>query len=202
MKIIKINPNKPQKKVIEKAAEIVKLGGVIIYPTDTCYGLGADITNPIAVKKIYEIKNREKKALSMIVKDISQIEKYAELDDLRKKFLKKYLPGAVTVVLLNIDYKNIKMNTLAFRIPNYEITRQLIQKLNSPLTTTSANLSGNEVCYSVEEILKQFKNKKNMPDLILDGGNLSKNLPSTVVDIISWPPKVLRQGSTIIEEIV
>ena len=202
MKIIKINPNKPQKKVIEKAAEIVKLGGVIIYPTDTCYGLGADITNPIAVKKIYEIKNREKKALSMIVKDINQIEKYAELDDLRKKFLKKYLPGAVTVVLLNIDYKNIKMNTLAFRIPNYEITRQLIQKLNSPLTTTSANLSGNEVCYSVEEILKQFKNKKNMPDLILDGGNLSKNLPSTVVDIISWPPKVLRQGSTIIEEIV
>jgi len=202
MKIIKINPNKPQKKVIEKAAEIVKLGGVIIYPTDTCYGLGADITNPIAVKKIYEIKNREKKALSMIVKDISQIEKYAELDALRKKFLKKYLPGAVTVVLLNIDYKNIKMNTLAFRIPNYEITRQLIQKLNSPLTTTSANLSGNEVCYSVEEILKQFKNKKNMPDLILDGGNLSKNLPSTVVDIISWPPKVLRQGSTIIEEIV
>jgi len=195
MKIIKINSQRPQKSVIKKAAEVLKFGGVIAYPTDTCYGLGADITNSVAVKKIYSIKHRDKKALSMIIKKIDEIENYADIDDNRKKFLEKYFPGALTAVLLNLDYKNIKMNTVAFRIPNYEITRKLMEEINFPLTTTSANVSGKNVCYNVEEIIEQFKDQKFQPDLILDAGELVKNPPSTVVDLINWPPRVLRQGS-------
>jgi len=200
MKILKINPLKPESKIISEAASILKLGGIIVYPTDTCYGLGADITNAVALRKIFRIKERDRKGISMIVRDIDLVDKYAEIDNNRKNIMKKYFPGAVTFVLLNIKYQEIKMNTVAFRIPDYKITKALLKKIGFPLTTTSANISGKNVCYSIGEVLKQFKNKNIQPDLILDAGNLKKNLPSTVVDLISWPPRILRQGSVNVKE--
>jgi len=113
MKIIKINPNKPESHVIEETLEVLRSGGVIIYPTDTCYGLGADMTNIFAIEKIYRIKDREnRKPLSMIVKDIDQLEKYALVESHKKEVLQKYLPGSYTFILLNIDYKIIKQPSI------------------------------------------------------------------------------------------
>lgn len=201
MKILKINAESPESDIIKKAAKILKLGGVIVYPTDTCYGLGADVTNPEAVRKIYKIKRRvESKPLSMIVKDLNMIENKMELDSNKKKMLKKYLPGEVTFIVLNLDYDYIKQNTLGIRIPNYSITKKISEEFNSPYSTTSANISGENVCYSIKEILEQFKSKKYQPELFLDAGTLKQNIPSTVVDIINWPPRILRQGKIEIAE--
>lgn len=201
MKTIKINPQKPQAKAIAEAVKILKMGGTLVYPTDTCYGLGVDITNLLAVDKIYRIKGRAfRKPLSVIVRNLAQIKKMAEVDKKREKILKKYLPGPVTFVLLNLDYKTFKQNTVGFRIPDYKITQLIADKVDFPYATTSANVSNKPPCYSVTEVNKQFKNQKYQPDLILDAGKLSKNPPSTVVDFIHYPPRTLRQGSVEIKE--
>jgi len=196
MKIIKIDPNRPQLKAIESAVKVLEHGGVIVYPTDTCYGLGADAYNPIAVDKIYKIKGRgASKPLSVIVKNISQIEKKTEVNQAQKKYLKKYLPGPVTFILLNTNFKFLKQNTLGIRIPDFKITKLLSDNFSNPYTTTSANISGKDVCYSTEELIKQFSENEIKPDLLLDAGVLSKSLPSTIADIITLPPKIIRQGS-------
>lgn len=196
MKIIKINPSKPSKKTIAEAVKTMQLGGLVVYPTDTCYGLGADITNPVAIAKIYKMKGRNpNKPLSMIIKNFSEIENMIEIDKKRKKFILSYLPGPVTFILLNTDYKFLRQNTIGLRIPDYKITKLISELANFPYTTTSANISGKDVCYTTKDIIEQFKDRVIQPDLILDGGDLSDNVPSTVIDIIKWPPKILRQGS-------
>jgi tRNA threonylcarbamoyl adenosine modification protein (Sua5/YciO/YrdC/YwlC family) len=131
----------------------------------------------------------------MIIRDLSDIENKIDIDSKRKKFISANLPGPVTFVLLNTDYKFLKQNTIGIRIPNHKITKLISRKANFPYTTTSANISGKDVCYSIKEIVEQFKDRVIQPDLILDGGDLSNNVPSTVIDIIKWPPKILRQGN-------
>lgn len=196
MKIIKIDSKNPDPEVINQAVKILENGGVIVYPTDTCYGLGADMANPKAVEKIYKIKNRDQnKPLSVIVKDIKEIEKYAEIDSKRKEILEKYLPGPITFIL-KTKSDRFNQETVGFRIPDYTITKMLANKFNKPYSTTSANISNQPVCYTIKEVLDQFKNIKYQPDLILDAGVLDKkNPPSVVVDLVSLPPRVLREGA-------
>jgi len=201
MKIIKIDPSSPEPKIIDKAIEVLKNGGVVAYPSDTCYGLGADITNPFALDKLYKIKRREyNKPISIIVKSIKEIEKIAIVDENQKQFLKKYLPGEITVILLNTDFSNFKNNSLGIRMPKYKLLQILAEKFAQPFSSTSANIAGLPACYSAEEVIYQFKNNKHQPDLLLDGGILPKRSPSTVVNLIKWPPKVLRQGNLKISE--
>lgn len=201
MKILKVNPNRPQKKVIEEAVKVLKLGGSLVYPSDTCYALGVDMTNEIAVKKIYKIKGRNfNKPVSVIVRNISQIKKLADIDDKKLKLLKKYYPGPVTFLLLNTNFKIFEFNSVGFRIPDYKLIKMISEKVDFPYASTSANISGMEACYSIDELLKQFDKQKYHPDLVLDGGVLPKNLPSTVVDIVNWPPKIIRQGELKIKE--
>lgn len=196
MKIIKINPQNPHKDTIDEAAEIIKHGGVVVYPTDTCYGLGVDIANIFAVEKIYRIKGRDsRKPLSIIVKNISYIEKIALVEVQTKEILKKYLPGPYTFILLNLDYQNIKYPSIAIRIPQYKVTQMISEKFHLPYATTSANISGYAPCYNVAEIIQQFKKNKFLPDLILDAGTLPNILPSTIVDLTKKTPQVVRLGA-------
>mgnify|MGYP001608971086 CR=1 FL=1 len=196
MKIIKINPKNPQQEVIDDAVDVLKNGGVVVYPTDTCYGFGADMTNIFAIEKIYRIKGRKyRKPLSMIVKNIQQIEKYALIEAQQKTILGNNLPGPFTFILLNINYRSIKQSSLGIRIPNYPVTQAIADKFHRPYATTSANKSGEEPCYSVSCILKQLAKNKYMPDLILDAGILPQNSPSTVVSMTGEKPQVLRSGS-------
>lgn len=200
MRIIKINPNNPHSKAIEDAVNILKNGGVLVYPTDTCYGIGADMNNIIAVDKIYKIKQRtEKKPLSVIVKNLDTVKKITLVEHHQEEILQKYLPGPFTFILLNIDFKTFSQNSLGIRIPDYKITQLISYRFNRPYATTSANITGENPCYSVKEILGQFKNNKEMPNLILDAGTLKVKKTSTVVDITHWPPIILRQGEKIFE---
>ncbi len=172
-------------KIIDQAVEILQKGGIIIFPTDTSYGLAADATNPQAIKKIYQIKGRDfNKPISVIVSDIKMAKKYAMITPLVQKLFQAFLPGPLTLVLPSIG----------IRVPNLKLCLRLAKKLGKPYTATSANLSGQPDCYSVDQIKKQLGNKIKLIDLIIDAGTLPKIPPSTVLDLTKSPPKILREG--------
>jgi L-threonylcarbamoyladenylate synthase len=198
MKIININLKKPSTDVIKKAVEVLKSGGILVYPTDTCYGLGVDPRNKKALQKLLELKGRLlSKKISVIVPDLKMLKKICFVNQKQEEILRKYLPGPFTFILFK---KKAKKETLGIRIPDCLITQMLAEEFGFPYTTTSANLSGQKECYDIGCVLSQFKNKKIKPDLILDAGKLSKNPPSTVVDLTCFPPRVLRKGSAVFSD--
>lgn len=184
LKIQKQNFN----QVVREVVKAIKNGKIVVCPTDTVYGLICDATNKKAVNKIFKIKKRPKnKPISVFVKDIKMAKRFAQIDKNQEKFMKKIWPGKVTLVL-----KSKKENkTIGIRIPNYKLILSLIDK-NLPLAESSANISSKPASTKIKEVLKQFKNQKYQPDLVLDAGNLKKSRPSTVIDLTISPPKVLR----------
>lgn len=186
--------------VINKAVEILNNGGLIIYPTETCYGVGVDATNANAVIKLLEYKRRpEGKAISIAVDSIEMAKKYVDINDEAKALYKKFLPGPVTIVSKStgkLPYGLESENkTLGIRIPNHEIPIEIIKKLGKPITATSANSSGRKTPYTIVDILDNITMKqKSMVDLILDAGDLPHNPPSTVIDTVNDSMKILRFG--------
>lgn len=186
MQILKLPKTKPDAKVINAALKVLKQGGVLVYPTETAYALGCDWTSRKAKNKIYKIKGREaSKKLPVIVADLKMAKKYGKFDEVSEKLAKKHWPGALTII----------SNNLAMRVSSNKISNLLAKKLGKPLVSTSANVSGKGNCYSAEEILNQFKNKKYKPDLILDAGKLRKVKSSTIVKVEEGNVQVLRKGS-------
>jgi len=196
-----------QNKTIQKAIEILKNGGIIIYPTDTCYGIGVDATNRKAIKKIIALKGRDfKKPISVIVKNFKMAQEIGEFNSQAKKLFKKNLPGPLTLIIKKkksiYQLPNIltaKKREIGIRMPNNKIALELVKKFNKPITTTSANISNKLECYSKQEILKQFKKNIRNIDLILDIGKLPKIKPSTIIEIIGEKIKILRPGPIKIE---
>ncbi len=197
MRIFKIDRNNPDRKIISLAAKIIKSGGIVIYPTDTIYGIGASALNENAVKKIYEIKGRkENKPLSVIVSDMKMAKKYCRINKAQQEIFTALLPGPFTLVLpkkhaVKIFARGEK--TLAIRTPELKITKMLAMYLKIPFTATSANISGLPGSGDIKKILKQLKNKKNQIDLVLDAGVLPKRKPSTIIDLTAKKPKVIRK---------
>ncbi len=183
---------------LEQAAQELEKGNIIVYPTETSYALGVDATNSEAVEKIFNIKKRDKgKALSIIVSSIEMIEKYAVINDNARKLVAKLMPGPLTLVVpvkKRTLPENLCKDSVAFRISSNKIANEICSKLGKPITATSANLSGNEPIYNIEEVRKQFPNL-----LVIDTGNLPKNKVSTVYNTIS--KKVLRKGPVSAKEI-
>jgi len=197
MKILKITPEN-LKSVLKQAVLAIKKRGVIICPTDTVYGLIANAKNHSAVKKVFKIKKRKiNNPLPVFVKDLKAAKKLTDINKNQERFLKKFWPGQLTAVL---KAKSLKLpkgiisreNKIGLRVPNYKFLNLLLDKVNCPLVATSANISGKKASVKIVEILKQFKYKKNKPDLVIDAGNLKLALPSTVVDLIEF--KVIRKG--------
>ncbi len=186
---------KPTKKSIQKARRILRQGGLIVYPTDTLYGLGADIFNKQAVKEIFKLKGRDfKKPISIMVANLSSLRKLAWVDKKQEQFIRALLPGPFTLILKKkkIIYQLLTAgkNKVGIRIPDSKICLKLSRNL--PITTTSANISGQKPSRSVKKLTKLFSIKdENRVDLILEGKNLS-NKPSTVIDLTEMPPKILR----------
>ncbi len=180
---------------LRKAVKYIQQGGILVYPTDTCYGLGCDATNPKAIEKIYRIKEREKnKPLPLIASSIEMIEKYVFLEE---KAIKLFLafPG-ISVSLRkkgNAIPDTVNREKIAFRIPSNEVSRKLSEMSNKPLVSTSANRSGDEPPYSIEEVKISLKNFIKDIDFFLDGGVLDKNPPSTIIDLVDG--KIERIGS-------
>tara|TARA_Y100000310_G_C20689153_1_gene821067 strand:+ start:2816 stop:3373 length:558 start_codon:yes stop_codon:yes gene_type:complete len=182
---------------INQAVEALEKGNIIIYPTETSYALGADATNSEAVEKIFQTKERDRgKPLSIIVSSLEMIQKYAEIDGNTKKLIEKFMPGPLTLIvpLKTGLADNLCKDTVAFRISSNQVAQELCEKFQKPITATSANLSGNEPIYNIDEIKNQFD------ILIVDAGNLPKNEVSTIYDTIS--KKVLRPGPIPEQDIV
>lgn len=202
MKILKINLKNPQREIVRKAIKVLRKGRVIVYPTETTYGLGCDVSSKKAVQKIFKIKKRSlSKPLSIIMSSFRMAQDYIDFDKISWRLAKKYWPGPLTIVLPSKCQKKQKLypdltqrSTLGVRISSNRLVIKLIKELGRPLISTSANISGQRECYNLAEILKQFKNKKNQPDLILDAGSLPRIKPSTVVGISGGRLKVWRQG--------
>ncbi len=184
-------------KAVGKAAKFIREGKVVVLPTDTVYGLVADAANKKAVEKIFKIKKRPiKNPLPVFVKDIKMAKKYAEVNEKQEKFLKKVWPGEITVVFKKIKRKKIygvDKKTIALRIPKYKLINALLEKLNHPLTGTSANISGRPALTEIKKITYQFKNQKDQPDFIIDAGNLPKSRPSKIIDLTGKNIKILRE---------
>jgi L-threonylcarbamoyladenylate synthase len=194
MKVLKISKN--LEKAIEEATEFIKKEKVIVCPTDTVYGLIADAKNKRTVNKIFKIKKRKKEnPIPIFVKDLKMAKKIAFINKRQEKFLKKIWPGKVTAILKakDKDFPKgiIKDRKIGIRIPKHKFLDRLLKELKMPLAQTSANISGNPTPQNVQGILKEFKDKKFQPDLILDEGKLGKK-PSVVLDLTQEPPKVLR----------
>ena len=186
--------------LIQQAVNILKAGGIVVYPTDTSYGLAVDATNVKAVKKLYRLKGRNfKKPIHIILPSKLSIGIFARISPWAKKLIDKFMPGPITLVLpLKAKAKSFKMlsagtKSLGIRQPDNKTALNLVKRFGRPITTTSANISGQPNCYSVAEVEKQFKNSKIQPDFYLDGGKLAKNKPSTVLSLIK-NVKILRVG--------
>ncbi|MBU5690070.1 MAG: L-threonylcarbamoyladenylate synthase [Candidatus Aenigmatarchaeota archaeon] len=183
--------------LINKAIRILNSGGVIVYPTETVYGLGADATNKNAVKKIFDIKRRDKfKPVLIAFSGVEMAKKYVWWNKYADKLASKFLPGPLSLVLSikddsideNIYQGGIKVG---IRIPKNEFVLKLITNFNRPITSTSANLSGENPPTKVEDIDKEVKDKV---DLVIDKGPCEIGKPSTIVDVSSYPPKLIREG--------
>ncbi|MEE8358382.1 MAG: L-threonylcarbamoyladenylate synthase [Candidatus Hydrothermarchaeales archaeon] len=179
---------------IRLAARVIKAGGVVVYPTDTLYGLGADALDEDAIRKVFELKKRPlSQPLPIAVADMKMLKDYAVVDEKSEAFIEKFLPGPLGVILKKRDnlpdVLTSGLDNVAVRIPDNPAALRLITCLEAPITTTSANLSGKAPPISVEEVLSQIRDV----NLILDGGKLESRDPSTIVDL-SGEPKVVRVG--------
>lgn len=197
---LSIHPNNPEERKIEQVVKILKDGGVIIYPTDTVYGIGCDIRNQSAIEKVCKIRGLkpEKAALSIMCKDISQISEYTQqIDNPYFKLLKKNLPGPFTFILNSNNsvpkmFKN-KKRTIGIRIPDNKIILELIDHLGAPILTTSLK-SDDEILEYFTDPSEIFEDFENQVDLVIDGG-IGKNVPSTIVDLTQSEPKIIRKGA-------
>ncbi|MBI1979005.1 MAG: threonylcarbamoyl-AMP synthase [Candidatus Aenigmarchaeota archaeon] len=195
MRILKINPNKPEKKLTALAVDILKGDGLVVYPTDTLYGIAGNALSKKAILRVYSAKGRNfKKPLSIAFHSLSQAKKYVRFNPLALRLAKIFLPGPLTIVL-PMRYKFPKELTgsrnVGIRIPDNKISLELIEKFGYPITATSANTSGNADPITAKDAIVQIGDKV---DLVLDGGKCKLKKPSTVIEVIDDKIKVLRRG--------
>lgn len=205
--LLKIYDSNPNEKAIQQIVDILKKGGLIIYPTDTIYGLGCDITNPKAIQKIYQLRGMkpEKANLSFICYDLSHISDYIKpIDNATFRLLKKALPGPFTFIFeANNNVPKLlssSKKTAGIRVPDNNIAREIVRVLGNPIVSASIHDEDEILEYSTdpELIYEKYKDKV---DIVIDGG-YGDNLPSTVVDCTNGGFQIIRQGKGFLEEIV
>jgi tRNA threonylcarbamoyl adenosine modification protein (Sua5/YciO/YrdC/YwlC family) len=194
MEYFELHSQTPQLRFINKAVETLKNGGVIIYPTDTVYGIGCDIFNKEALERIFRIKN-DTKLFSFVCSDLKDIAKYAKVSDYAYRTMKHLLPGPYTFILpaAKLVPKTLWSNrkTVGIRVPNHAVTLTLVKELGNPIISSSATNGRGEIVMDPIEIRSVFNNKV---DLMLSAGNLSGQ-PSSVIDLSDETPEVLREGA-------
>ncbi len=207
MKIIKLAENK-RASIIQHATKSLKTGGIVIYPTETCYGVGVDATNQEAINKLFAYKSRrEGKPLSIAVDSIEMARKYVEINEVAENLYANYLPGPITVVSKSKGTvaKGVasEANTIGVRIPDYPLILEIVKKFGKPITATSANMSYKPRPYSIAQLLENLPKKQQaLIDLVIDAGTLEPNDPSTVVDTTLNNLNIMRQGVIQLEQAV
>jgi tRNA threonylcarbamoyl adenosine modification protein (Sua5/YciO/YrdC/YwlC family) len=196
--IIKIYPDKPNEAAIAKVVKVLKDGGLVIYPTDTVYGLGCDITNSRALEKIAKIKGvkLEKANFSFICHDLSNLSDYVkQIDTSTFKLLKRALPGPYTFILPgnnNLPKEFKKKTTVGIRIPDNSIALEMVRLLGNPIVSTSIRDEDEVIEYTTDPELI-FEKWQNLVDLVVDGG-YGDNIGSTIIDLSGDEPIVIREG--------
>lgn len=200
MQVLPISSNS-----IEEAIQIIRSGGVVAHPTDTCYGLTSNIFDSEAVKKVIDIKKMSSdKPISIAVKNMEEMEKYGILNAKAKTLAEKYLPGALTFILPKTqnlpDTYFPNTNLIGIRVLDFSLMIQILERLEYPVTTTSANITTIPEVYTAKDLVKMLENEKIKPDLVLseegteyEGRDPQK--PSTIVKVVGDEILVLREGS-------
>jgi tRNA threonylcarbamoyl adenosine modification protein (Sua5/YciO/YrdC/YwlC family) len=196
MDYFELHPETPQIRYINKVVEKLKEGGVIIYPTDTVYGIGCDIFNKDALERIFAIKNdNNSKLFSFVCSDLKDISKYAKVSDYAYKTMRHLLPGPYTFILPAAKQVPKKLwskrKTVGIRVPNNSVTLKLVELLGNPIISTSTTNRKGEVLYDPFEIRNIFNSQV---DIMISVGNLSGN-PSSVIDLSEDEPEVVREGA-------
>jgi tRNA threonylcarbamoyl adenosine modification protein (Sua5/YciO/YrdC/YwlC family) len=200
---IKIYENNPNEVAIKKVVEVLKNGGLVIYPTDTVYGLGCDITNTKALERIAKIKGvkLEKANFSFVCSDLSHISDYIkQIDTATFKILKRALPGPYTFILPgnnNLPKEFKKKTTVGIRVPDNAIALEIVRQLGNPIVSTSIHDEDEVLEYSTDPELI-FEKWQNLVELVIDGG-YGDNIGSTIIDLSGFEPVVIREGKGSLE---
>jgi tRNA threonylcarbamoyl adenosine modification protein (Sua5/YciO/YrdC/YwlC family) len=198
--LLAINPDHPEPRKIRRAVDVLEAGGVIAYPTDTVYGLGCDLLNKNAIERLYAIKRMERShPLAFVCPDLSNIARYALVDNQVYRVLRRYLPGPYTFILPATKevpkLVHMKRKNVGIRVPACEATRALARELGRPIISSTAARPGDEPMVDPHEIDEEFHGLA----LVLDagGGGL---VPTTVIDLTTSPPEVVREGAGSFDE--
>jgi len=201
---LKVDPVNPDMKIIRAAADAIRDGGLVIFPTETVYGLAADALNEKAVKHVFEAKGRfDKQPLPVQVGSIDDVQKAAEyIPENARRLAELYWPGPLTLVLV----KNASLptsvtggkETVGVRVPDHPVALALAKEVGSPIVATSANMSGDPAPKNAEEAIREVGNEVSV---VLDAGRSQLGVASTVVDVSVVPPKILRHGTISADDI-
>lgn len=195
---IKIYEDNPNEAAIKKVVNVLKSGGLVIYPTDTVYGLGCNITNSRALERLAKLKGikLEKANFSFVCSSLSNLSDYVkQIDTPTFKILKRALPGPYTFILpVNNDLPKEfrKKKTVGIRVPNNTIVRQIVEQLGNPIVSSSIHDEDEVIEYSTDPELI-FEKWQNKVDLVIDGG-YGENIPSTIIDLTGNEPAIIREG--------
>ncbi len=189
---------------LDNCIEVLRNGGIVIFPTETVYGIGTNAYCEKSVEKIYEIKERpEEKPLSILVSNVNEISKYAIINNsMEEQIIKNFMPGPITIILEKrpevFNYITSGKNTIGIRIPDNKIILKILEALKLPIVAPSANISGHPSGIELNEILHDFENKV---DICIDGGKSELSESSTIVQVVDNEIKVLRQGKILKQDI-
>ena len=190
--------------MIEEAGKLIKQGKIVIFPTETVYGIGTNGLDEKAVRKLYEVKQRPlNKPISLLVANMKMVNLIAkDITEKEYKIMKNFFPGPLTIILkkkdIVPDIVTAGQDTIGVRMPKGEIARKLVELSGVPIAAPSANISGEPSGTNLQEIMKNFEGKV---DYCIDGGNSELGLASTIVQVIDEKPIILRQGSITLEQI-
>jgi tRNA threonylcarbamoyl adenosine modification protein (Sua5/YciO/YrdC/YwlC family) len=199
--LLQINPAHPEPRKIQRAVHILNEGGVIAYPTDTVYGLGCDIQSKGAIERLYQIKGMPREhPLAFICPDLSDISKYAVVENAVYRVLRRFLPGPYCFILqATRDVPKIvqtKQKTVGIRVPNHPVTIAIVKELGRPLISTTAGRPGQDPLVDPWEIDQEF----NGLDLVIDG-DAGGTVPTTVIDLSQGDVRIVREGAGPIEDL-
>ncbi len=198
--ILAIHPNHPEPRKIRRAVDALEAGGVIAYPTDTVYGLGCDLMNKHAIERLYDIKGMDRsQPLAFVCPDLSDIAKYAVIDNQAYRMLRRFLPGPYTFILPATrevpKLVQMRRKAVGIRVPACEATRTLARELGRPIISSTAARRGEDPYVDPHEIDADFRGLA----LVLDGG-VGGLVPTSVVDLTQSPPEILREGAGDVSE--